>query len=345
MSSKVDQIKENSVLTKHQQLTQLITDQILKGNYKSGERIPSINETSFDYLVSKDTVEKVYNDLKEKGILTSVRGKGFYVNPTRGSFNCARALLLFNKLNPYKRAIYYSIINTVRHRVVVDIQIHHCNLRVFEELLNENLDKYDYYVVAPHFFDSNFNSVDGYELIKKIPKEKVIIIDRQVMNHEQAYPGIYQDFEQDLFQSLQQAAALLKKYSSLKFIFPKDRMYPPEMVKGFKKFAFLNEFENVVIDGIDDHEILRKGEVYIVIAETDLITIVKKCREQQLILGTDIGLIAFNDTPLKEILEEGITTISTDFNFMGEFVGQLIAGDETMQLMKKPSRLIQRNTL
>ena len=345
MTSKIDQIKENSVLTKHQQLINLITDEISKGKYKAGERIPSINETSFDYLVSKDTVEKAYNDLKEKGILTSVRGKGFYVSHTKGSSNSPKALLLFNKLNPYKRAIYYSIINTVSHRAVIDIQIHHCNLLVFEELLNEHLDRYDYYVVSPHFFDSDFNAVDGYELIKRIPKDKVIIVDRQVKNHEQAYPGIYQDFEHDLFQSLQQAIELLKKYSCLKLVFPKDRMYPPEMVKGFKRFAFLNEFENVVIDGIDDHEKLRKGEVYIVIAETDLITIVKKCRQQQLTLGSDVGLIAFNDTPLKEILEDGITTISTDFNFMGEFVGQLITGEETMQLVKKPSKLIQRNTL
>ncbi|WP_373523668.1 GntR family transcriptional regulator [Aquiflexum sp.] len=333
------------MLTKHQQLINLITDDIARGKYKTGERIPSINETSFYYLLSKDTVEKAYNELKEKGILTSVRGKGFYVSLAKGNSSRSKALLLFNKLNPYKRAIYYSIINTVKHHAVIDIHIHHCNLRIFEELLNENLDKYDHYVVAPHFFDTNFNSVDGYELIQRIPKEKVIIVDRQVVNHEQAYPGIYQDFEQDIFLSLYNALSLLKKYETIKLVFPKDRMYPPEMITGFKKFTFINEFKNLVIDGIDDDEILVVGEVYIVIAETDLISIVKKCREQKLKLGQDIGLIAFNDTPLKEILEEGITTISTDFNFMGEFIGKLITGEESIQLAKRPSRLIKRNSL
>jgi hypothetical protein len=166
-----------------------------------------------------------------------------------------------------------------------------------------------------------------------------------VINHEKAYPGIYQDFEQDLFQSLHSGIHLLRKYQTLKLIFPKDRMYPREMLTGFKKFAFLNEFANEIVDGVEEHELVTKGEVYIVIAETDLITIVKKCREQRLQLGQDIGLIAFNDTPLKEILEAGITTISTDFGYMGRFIGQLLMGKEPLRLEKKPARLRLRNSL
>ncbi len=341
----MDKIIEDSMLTKHQQLVNLIKDEIQNGKYNAGDRIPSINETSFDYLISKDTVEKAYNHLKEIGVLTSVRGKGFYVSKLQSNSYTPKALLLFNKLNPYKRIIYYSIIEATKGAVIIDIDVHHCNLFVFEELLNKNLDKFDYFVVAPYFFDNNFNCINGYEQIKRIPKEKLIILDRKLTDHKITFPGIYQDFEEDIFLSLNQEIELLKKYNFLKLIFPKDRMYPPEMVKGFKRFCILNDFNSTVIDGIDDQDLLKKGDVYIVIAETDLIFIVKKCREQKFKLGRDIGLIAFNDTPLKELLEEGITTISTDFKFMGDFIGKLLTKKIPMQSVKKSAKMVVRNSL
>jgi len=39
-------------------------------------------------------------------------------------------------------------------------------------------------------------------------------------------------------------------------------------------------------------------------------------------LGEDIGIISYNDTPLKELL--GITVISTDFQKMGSAAAEMI---------------------
>ena len=58
-------------------------------------------------------------------------------------------------------------------------------------------------------------------------------------------------------------------------------------------------------------------------------------------LGKDIGIISYNDIPIKEIVANGITTISTDFAKMGADVIHLILKKKKLQL-KNPCRLVER---
>lgn len=53
--------------------------------------------------------------------------------------------------------------------------------------------------------------------------------------------------------------------------------------------------------------------MYILPNDNDLVHLLKAAKTQKLIVGEDIGVISYNDTPLKEVVAEGITTISTDF--------------------------------
>jgi DNA-binding transcriptional regulator YhcF (GntR family) len=62
------------------QIVDSITDAIRRGNYKKGDRIFSINEMSNEYFLARDTVQKAYNILQTKGVITPVKGKGYYVN-------------------------------------------------------------------------------------------------------------------------------------------------------------------------------------------------------------------------------------------------------------------------
>jgi len=90
---------------------------------------------------------------------------------------------------------------------------------------------------------------------------------------------------------------------------------------------------------------LYPGDLYIVLAESDLVNIIKKSREQLLTLGEDIGVISYNETPLKEILADGISTVSTDFIHMGKTIGNQILGIEDRVPIKNPFRLIKRNSI
>ncbi len=340
---KSEKIHTESRTPKYMQVVNLILEDIERGKLKIGDRIPSINETSFDFLLSRDTVEKAYNELRDRGIITSVRGKGFYVNSTNME-NKIKVLLLFNKLSSYKKIIYYSILETLGDKATVDLQVHHYNRTLFESLLQRNLGEYHFYVVAPHFYDENSRPETAYELIKNIPSDKLLIIDRDVKDHENEFPGVCQDFARDIMEALESGITHLRKYERLILVFPKGELYPWEIIDGFKRFCYFHNFNNLILDGIDD-EPLYKGDSFIVLAETDLANIVKKSREQNLKLGQDVGVISYNETPLKEILADGITTISTDFSHMGRSIAEQILGKEDKIPIKNPFKLYLRKSI
>ncbi len=343
LTDKSDIIKSESRIPKYLQVVNLVLEDIESGRFKIGDRIPSINEMSFDFLLSRDTVEKAYKELRERGMITSVRGKGFYVTSTNKA-NRIKVLLLFNKLSSYKKTIYYSILENLGDEATVDIQIHHYNKALFENLLEKSLHEYHYFVLAPHFFDEEGHAETAYDLIKQIPKEKLLIIDRSVKGHENDFPGVFQDFARDIFEALESGLSHLKKYNRLILVFPGGGQYPPEIVDGFKRFCFFNEFENLILDGIDESP-LEKGDLYLMLSETDLVNVIKKSRAQGLILGQEIGIISYNDTPLKEILAEGITTISTDFEHMGKVIAKQILGSEDKVPLKNPFHLKLRKSI
>jgi len=70
----------------------------------------------------------------------------------------------------------------------------------------------------------------------------------------------------------------------------------------------------------------------------------KQIEKNQWKLGSDIGLIAYDDTPTREILAGGITVISTDFKQMGLTAAQLIK-DNSKEIIANPCKLIVRNSL
>ncbi len=68
-----------SATPKYLQLANSIMNAITTGKIKKDEILPSINELSFEFEISRDTAEKGYKHLKSLGILGSVPGKGYFV--------------------------------------------------------------------------------------------------------------------------------------------------------------------------------------------------------------------------------------------------------------------------
>ena len=61
-------------------------------------------------------------------------------------------------------------------------------------------------------------------------------------------------------------------------------------------------------------------------------------------MAKDIGLISYNDTILKEVLEGGITTISTDFKKMGKALAKIIF-EKKIVTIENRNDLVIRNSL
>ncbi|MEP6931998.1 MAG: substrate-binding domain-containing protein, partial [Flavobacterium sp.] len=103
-----------------------------------------------------------------------------------------------------------------------------------------------------------------------------------------------------------------------------------------------HEINFEILNEVYDDMILKKGDLFITIEESDLVNLMKQIRDKKLVLGEDIGVISYNDTPLKELL--GITVMSTDFNVMGETAARMILNKEKGQV-KVPFNFIDRNSI
>jgi DNA-binding transcriptional regulator YhcF (GntR family) len=331
-------IDSESEIPKYKQVVDLFISDIEAGIFKHGQRIPSINETSEELLLSRDTVEKAYVSMKKKGILLAVRGKGYYVNQV----NVSRKLkicLIFNKLSNYKRSIYYSFVKTMGVKASVDVFIYNYDPDEFEAIIDNNLNNYDYFVILPHVRNENANIS---EVIKKIPREKVLFIDR-FLDELKDYPVVYQEYDKDIQSALSCGLDLLRKYNRLNLVFPQAEFYPPYIVRGFRIFCQVHGFAFTIIDRIEDTEI-HQGEAYIIVSDDDLYAFIRKIKQKNWTLGKDCGVVAYNENQVKEILCDGITTISTNHEEIGHLAAQMILTKKFEQI-KSPFQFIRRNSL
>lgn len=335
----LDRIDATSATPKYLQVVNAVIADIEDGILKRGQRVSSINETSEMYYLSRDTIEKAYKELRKRGVICSVKGKGCYISET-ANINKMRVLLLFNKLSVYKKAVYYAILKTLGDDAIIDLQIHHFDGKICNNLIEESLGKYNYYVIMPHF---NENTNIALQAIKKIPVDKLVLLDKKLEGYSGECAAIYQDFERDIRNALHSGKDLLGKYDKLILVYPEDVFYPVEIVKGFRLFCKQNAIAHTIINGIVDEQIVEKT-AYVVLEESDLTALIKQGRKQRLLLGQDFGIISYNDTPLKEVLADGITVISTEHEKMGETAAYMIK-HKLKEKIRNPFILIRRNSL
>jgi DNA-binding transcriptional regulator YhcF (GntR family) len=328
------QINDSLTVPKYRQIINSIYKGISIGELKLGDKIPSLNQICGEFDLSRDTVLVAFNELKTKGIIKSIPGKGCYINSIEINLD-QKIFVLFDEMNAFKEDLYTSFLNSLGSKDIVDIYFHHFNYQVFKDLISESVGKYTAYVIMPATFDYSA------DIVGKLPKDKVIILDR-LKEDLPDYPVVYQDFEQDVYDSLIDGLDLLQKYSKLIMIFPGGKE-PEGRIFGFERFCTERGFNSEIIRNVTSKE-MKNGEAYFVPSDRSLVRLVKMAEDKNMKLGTDVGIVSFNDTVLKEVVAGGITTISTDFQLMGQTLARLIHG-RSSEKIRNHSSLIRRKSL
>jgi DNA-binding transcriptional regulator YhcF (GntR family) len=336
---KIVKIDEYSITPKYLQLINSILKGIEDGRIEKDDILPSINDFSMALDTSRNTIERAYNDLKKSGVVNSVAGKGYFIANTK--FNQpVKTLLLFNKLSQHKKLMYDAFAATLGSNAAIDFYIYNNDFNFFRKLINDKMDYYSKFVIIPHFIE---NSEKAFEVINTIPKEKLILMDKLVPGVTGAFGAVYEDFEQDIYYALEQLLEKLSKYHTLKIIFPESTYHARDILTGFSNFCGQYAFDYEIIHSIAN-ENFKKGTVYINLMEDDLVALIEKIIANKLKPGQDIGVISYNDTPIKKIILDGITTISTDFKLMGEMTAELILKNSTAHIAI-PFKVTLRNSL
>ncbi|ANW97085.1 transcriptional regulator [Wenyingzhuangia fucanilytica] len=330
----LEPIKKQIGIPKYKQIIKSVENAIVNKQMVKGDKLPSISYIQKENKVSRDTVLTALNELKIRGIVESIAGKGYYVLSENINVE-KKVFLLFDELNGFKEELYSSFLKNLESNTEVDIYFHHFNHKVFSKLINDNIGGYNSYVVMPA------NLKNTHQVIERIPKEKVFILD-QMHSELSEYAAVYQNFEKDINTNLTKALPLITKYKKLVFLYD-EKIQPIGMLKGFETFCHQNNINSEILSTLEDR-VLQKGEAYIIPDDRNLIRIIKKIRVQGLAIAQDIGIISYNETLLKEVVEGGITTITTDFNEMGKRLAQMINHKELVQV-ENINRLIVRQSL
>ncbi|NJK94932.1 MAG: substrate-binding domain-containing protein [Bacteroidales bacterium] len=224
---------------------------------------------------------------------------------------------MFDKLTAYKETLYEALKETLKGKGNEQIFFHYNNPQVFRTLIEKAVGEYSAYVIMP-VADKN-----ALEVMDLLPRNKVFILDHGRNLVKNDYPYVCQDFERDIYRILRQNETLVRKYKRFILVTRSTKLHFKEIIIGFRDFCKQFPIDYKVINQIDDME-MQTGDAYVVIDDRDLVAIVRQAQTKNLELGKTLGIISYNEIPLKEIIAGGITTISTDFAIMGQTMASMI---------------------
>jgi DNA-binding transcriptional regulator YhcF (GntR family) len=323
-----------STKSKKDAIVEGVLDAISHNVFAHGDQLPSVNRMIQRLGVARMTVVKALNILKEKGIIVSEDKVGYFVR----DINVKRKLKVFLFLNSFyyfHETIYDSIIEGINDPdVTIDLCFHHCNPRIFKTILTENLSSHGLYIV------SGFDDPQVRSILSRIPSKKLLQIIREPVL--EGVSSIIQDFYLGLKTSLGKLKERLSKYERFVLVFPLRKGHPEEIKVAFAEFCAEIGIEHQIEKKVT-RELISKGTAFWVIEDSDLISLIKMGEELQLKLGHDLGILSYNETPIKEIICNGITVVSADFVKLGKSISRFINTRKPVNEVFQPEVIIRKS--
>lgn len=332
-----------SKIAVYKQLMSEITSAILDGRLKSGDIVPSMNELSEELGISKETVKRAYGLLREKGILEAQQGKGFYVADDSKKDSIS-VLFIFDKLSTYKQEVVHGFHQEIKDKTEETMLVFNQDLDLFEYFINENLGRFDYYIISPHFHLDEASQKRAAKILRRIPNHKLIMIDKWIPEVPGNYGAVYQDFENDAANGLLEGLGKLKALGKLNVITLPSSLYGPVISKNVKSFCEENGIKVKFLS--EAPKDIRKGDAFLMLnsqLDSGLIALWENANACGLKVGEDYCIISYNETQIDAIVLNGLTTISTDFAEMGREAARMI-NDRKMWKTHCPFGMNKRNT-
>ncbi len=331
MSSFKFTVDDNSNVLKFQQLVDAIVDSISQNQLKEGEMLPSVNQIMKECNLSRDTVFKAYAELKKRSVVESVPNRGYFVTK-----KITKVFLFLDTFKAYKEVLYGSFLKQLPKNISVDLHFHHYNIGVFGKIILESLGKYSKYIIM------NFDHPKVSEIVHKIPVEQLLIIDWKIHSTENQ-SAIYQNFGEPVYDCLQTNIESIRKYKKFIFYYPTFTYHPKIAIKYFKKFCTDYKIKHAVILESEQFNV-SKGELYLLVSDRTLADFLDQCEKNDFEPGREVGVISYNETPMKKYVKNGISVISTDFELMGRKAAEFVTSNEPVQF-EVPTILKLRSSL
>lgn len=335
-----NKIETNSKIPKYQQLVNSLISEIDLGHLKAGQRLPSINETSEECFLSRDTVERAYTELHRIGMITSVFRKGYFISERDPSKSKTKVFFLVGEVTDSAKSFYNAFVSNSGKNVVSDLCTYNYRPENFKDAINSNLGNYHYYVIMPHQIEETEETIKH---LKKISGEKLLLIDRQYESLSNSYSSISYNPEEEIARVMENCISKFEKYNTIDLVLSSREYFHSEMITGFRHFCEKHGFEYQILDDMQDEK-LENGHAYLCMDDMDLVDIIKKVKIEGADLGKEVGLVSFNDTCYNEVLANGITVMSCNPIKIGKMAAENVLYNKRGHFYM-PMELILRDSL
>jgi len=319
-------INEKSGQPKFLQIADRVRELIDSGALSLGDRLPSVNEVIAHFSVSRDTVVKAYQELKDRGIIESTPNKACFVSNVLLHEGAKKVLFLSDSMAPYKEQLYFGLIDSLTSGFYVDIVTHGDNFEILKGVYEKYKAMRDCsaLLVIP---TAAQNREEDY--FKFVNPGNLLFLDRRLPSLR--HPAVWQDFTDGFFHALSPHADLLKRYRRLVFL---TKFYTnpiiEEMKEGLALFCgvegipFVHEHTLFTDRDIKGKLCPHKKDLYVVLDDHLLVSLMDACAQNSLVIGPDVGIIAINDGPFYSRLPVPISVLTTNFYAMGEAAAHFV---------------------
>jgi len=308
----------------YKQLVTQVEKALHAGKLKAGEQIPSMNELAATLDISKETVKKSYGILVDKGVIVPKQGKGFYAADVNTDVK-PQVLVIFDKFSVYKQILFNAFAEKLAGRAEITILNHNQSINLLEHYLDDNLDRFDYYILAPHFPLDAPTQAKVVKQLARIPFRKLIMLDRLQPHFPGNYGAVYQDFENDIYQGLTEGLGPKRRTRMMRVITLPMSLYGSHITKGVKRFTTEYDIPVEFLNAVPED--IRPGDTFLVLnsqLDAGLVSLARKIQQAGLRIGEDVFIVSYNESDMNELVLGGLTTVSTDFREMGRLAAEMV---------------------
>jgi DNA-binding transcriptional regulator YhcF (GntR family) len=339
-------INEDGAEPKYIQISNRIRELIVGGELSLGSRLPSINHIIESFSVSRDTVVKAYQDLKNRGIVESSPCKAYFVRNIFIQENLKHVVFLADEMTPYKEKIYHGLVDCLPSGYFVDPICHGNRFDLLQVAYERYRDMTNVVAMLVIPTSSQNNDADYFQYVNP---GKLLFVDRKIEGLR--LPAVYQDFTEGFYKGLMDEREILAKYDRLTFLtrYCTDAIIE-QMKEGLMRFSEMagKAFRHLRTP-FTEQEIRGKvepcaGDLFVILDDLLLIETLSACKAHNLVPGKDVGIIAINDGPFFEHLPIPISVLTTDFYQMGIAAASFVTtGRINREVI--PTRLIVRASI
>jgi hypothetical protein len=147
----------------------------------------------------------------------------------------------------------------------------------------------------------------GFMIVRPLKKPQPVLSTLPNLQY-----AAYEGYENEFVALLQQHRDLFMRYLQVVLVFPRGSLFPIQIISAFQRFTQANHIDLQLKDEIED-EVIEAKTAFVILEDETLAQLIEITTQKNLVIGDQIGILGYGDSPLKRVISNGITVIDISY--------------------------------